>query len=227
MNSWFHRIAKIVGYPFRYKISGLENIVPDQPRIFISNHAGSLGPIAIYISLPVQLHPWVIAEMTDVARTADYLYDDFIRPAWHLNGRLGRTISRWLAPVAVRVIRGFKPISIDRNRGWCREAFLESNALLLSGKSLLIFPENPVDEDHAPGEIRSFQGGFCWLTHMYQKSVGEPLVIQPMAVNSRKRSMVLGKAITIDLDNDYRKSINAAAHNLESVVRDLYRSIKQ
>lgn len=225
MNSWFYRAARVVGYPFRFKITGLENIVPDCPKIFISNHAGSLGPIAIYISLPVQLHPWVIAEMIDVARTAEYLFDDFIHPAWHLDGKFGRMISRWLAPIAVRVIKSFKPVSIDRNRGWCREAFLESNELLVSGKSLLIFPENPARDAHGPGGIRPFLGGFCWLSHMYQKSTGDSLIIQPMAVNPRKRSMILGKPMTIALSNDYRQSINKATLQLEAVVHDLYHLI--
>lgn len=227
MADLMYKSARVVGYPFRYRVIGLENIIPDRPSIFISNHAGSLGPLSIFISLPVRLHPWVIAEMTDIPRTADYLYKDFILPAWHLRGKFGRQVSKLIAPIAVGVIKSTDPISVDRNQGWVRDAFFQSLELLKSGGKLLIFPENPERDKDDSHEIRPFLGGFCWLSQMYQKSTGEPLVIQPMAVYPKGHRMILGSPITLDISGDIRTTIQSATKRLQDIVLSLYYSIKE
>lgn len=226
MADLFYNMARLAGRPFRYRITGLGNIEPDCPKVFISNHAGSLGPISIYVSMPVRFHVWVIAEMTDLPRTTDYLYRDFVQPAWHLNGLLGRSVARLLAPLAIGVIRSFSPIAVDRNRGWCREAFLTSNKLLIAGENLLIFPENPARESENQVEIRPFLGGFCYLSHMYTKATGKPLIIQPMAVYPPRRRIILGKPVTLNITNDYRKTMALETHRLQDIVLDLYEKSK-
>jgi hypothetical protein len=221
-----YKTARLVGMPFRYRIYGIENIVPDRPKLFISNHAGSLGPLSIFISLPVCLHPWVIAEMTDVPRTAEYLFKDFILPAWHLDGHIGKRVSSLLAPIAVGVINSLDPISVDRNRGWCREVFQQSLDLLLAGENLLIFPENPEREADNLPEIRPFLGGFCWLSYMFQKASGYPLTIQPMAVYPRKRRLILDTPVHLDLRGDHRSAIKKSVDELQAIVNKLYNTIK-
>ncbi len=221
----FHQTARFFGIPFKYRVTGLGNIVPDCPKLFISNHAGSLGPLSIYITLPIRLHPWVIAEMVDIPRTAEYLYKDFIYPAWHLDGHVGKQVSKLLAPIAVSVINNFQPVSVDRNRGMFREAFQQSLRLLRAGESLLIFPENP-DREENESEIRPFLGGFCWLGKMYQDATGLPLTIQPMAVYPPERHMILGKAINLDLSGDYRTMIDKSVNELQTIVNTLYVKIK-
>jgi 1-acyl-sn-glycerol-3-phosphate acyltransferase len=226
MPDLLYKAARLVGTPFRYRVYGLENIIPDRPRLFISNHAGSLGPLSIYITLPVRLHPWVIAEMVDIPRTADYLYKDFVLPAWHLDGHIGRRVSNLLAPIAVGVINSCNPVSVDRNRGWCRDAFHQSLELLLSGESLLIFPEHPDRDSEKAHEIRPFLGGFCWLSQMYRESTGEPLTIQPMAVYPPKRRMMLDAPIILDLSGDHRAAIDRSNDRLQDIVHELYNKLK-
>jgi 1-acyl-sn-glycerol-3-phosphate acyltransferase len=226
MSDFLYKAARLVGTPFKYRVYGMENIATDRPMVFISNHAGSLGPLSIFITLPVRLHPWVIAEMVDIPRTAEYLYKDFVLPAWHLDGHLGRRISDMLAPIAVGVINSCKPIPVDRNRGWCREAFHHSLDLLLGGDSLLIFPENPQRDDVNAPEIRPFLGGFCWLSQMYQDSTGQPLTIQPMAVYPKNRKMIIGNPVNLELSGDRRSAIDKSVERLKNIVTELYASLK-
>jgi 1-acyl-sn-glycerol-3-phosphate acyltransferase len=225
MNDTVYQTARWLSRLFRYHIIGAENIVPDRPKIFISNHAGSLGPLSILITLPVKLHPWVIAEMVDIPRTAEYLYKDFVKPAWHLNGHVGKRLSHLLAPIAVGVIKSVAPIPVDRNRGWCREAFHDSLDLLLAGENLLIFPEIPERPANSDLVIRPFLGGFCWLSHMYQSATGQPLAIQPMAVYPPRRRIILGLPVFLNLSGDPRKAIHRSIGKLESIVGLLYERI--
>jgi hypothetical protein len=226
MPDFLYQAARLAGTSFRYRVYGLENIVPDRPKLFISNHAGSLGPLSIYITLPVRMHPWVIAEMVDIPRTADYLYMDFVLPAWHLDGHIGRRVSNLLAPIAVGVINSCKPVPVDRNRGWCREAFHQSLEMLLAGESLLIFPEHPDRVTDKEQEIRPFLGGFCWLSQMYQNSTGEPLTIQPMAVYPPKRRMIIDTPVYLDLSGDHHTAIDKSINRLQTIVHRLYNTIK-
>ena len=225
MNDSVYRTARWLSRLFRYHILGAENIVPDRPKIFISNHAGSLGPLSILVTFPVKLHPWVIAEMVDIPRTAEYLYKDFVKPAWHLDGHVGKRLSHLIAPIAVGVINSVAPIPVDRNRGWCREVFHNSLDLLLAGENLLIFPEIPERLENSDPVIRPFLGGFCWLSHMYQSATGQPLAIQPMAVFPPRRRMILGPPVFLDLSGDPRKAINRSIGELESIVGLLYEQI--
>ena len=179
----------------------------------------------IYISLPVRLHPWVIAEMVDISRTPDYLFEDFIKPAWHLDGQIGKRISRLIAPIAVRVLRSLDPVSVDRNRGWCREAFQKSLELLVSGESLLIFPEQPAKQCDPVSQIRPFLGGFCWLSQMYYKSTGKALAIQPMAVFPPGRRMIIASPEYLNLHGNYRKAIDRSVVHLEATVKRKYQEI--
>lgn len=225
MTETLYKVGRWLGRPFRYQVLGAENIVLERPKLFISNHAGSLGPLSILVTFPIKLHPWVIAEMVDIPRTAEYLYKDFVKPAWHLNGHIGKPISNLIAPIAVNVIKSVDPIPVDRNRGWCREAFQESLQLLLAGESLLIFPENPERPAGPDAVIRPFLGGFCWLSQMFQSAKGRPLVIQPMAVYPPGRRMIIAAPVYLDLSGDRRKAINRSTGELESIVRRLYEQI--
>jgi len=226
MTDLFYTISRLVGTPFKYRIEGLENIVYGQPKVFISNHAGSIGPLSILISLPVRLHPWVIAEMVDIPRTADYLYQDFVLPAWHLDGHIGKRVSYLLAPIAVSVINSVQPVAVDRNRGIFRAAFKQSLDLLCAGENLLIFPENPGREEYGFHEIRPFLGGFCWLGRMYLNATGKPLTIQPMAVYPPNRRMILDVPVTLDLSGDYRVAIDRSINELQVIIMRLYKKIK-
>ncbi|MGD0002978.1 MAG: hypothetical protein ABSE06_01985, partial [Anaerolineaceae bacterium] len=60
MEDRLYRTIRLAGAPFRFQISGMENIRKHNPAIFASNHVGSTGPIAITTSLPLHLYPWAV-----------------------------------------------------------------------------------------------------------------------------------------------------------------------
>ncbi|OIO84266.1 MAG: hypothetical protein AUK02_07275 [Anaerolineae bacterium CG2_30_58_95] len=40
------------------ELIGEENLPKEGPAVFIANHLGPTGPIAVVCSIPLQLHPW-------------------------------------------------------------------------------------------------------------------------------------------------------------------------
>ena len=62
-------------YP-KTKFVQVENI-PNEPTIFISNHAQMHGPIITQLSFPVDRYIWCIGEMTETKEVPKYAYKDF------------------------------------------------------------------------------------------------------------------------------------------------------
>ena len=221
----FYRFINFLGIFSHFHVIGTENIVESDPAIFISNHAGSTGPISIVTSVPKQMHPWVIGEMTDPKRAPLYMYNDFILPALHLKGKAGMLLARLFSLVSVNLLRGLGSISVDRNRGWCSEAFYKSLMLLRQKKNLLIFPENPLLEADPVTGIRPFFGGFIWLGQMYSKVTGKSLPVIPLVVYPPLKTILVAKAFCLEFRDERRKEIFKFTNLIQTRVEDLYKGM--
>ena len=123
------------------ELVGDENL-SEGPAVFVSHHLGAVGPIAVLASLPVRVYPWVISEMMDSAKSAAYLNQDFVEPQLHIPPPLSLWVAKEISKVSARLFRlaGCIPVSQGEQ---LHETFEQSVELLIEGKSLLIFPEDP------------------------------------------------------------------------------------
>jgi hypothetical protein len=225
MADTLYRITRLAGIFFHYKVNGLENVDRPDPAIFVSNHLNSVGPISIVLSIPVRFHPWVIAEMVDFKRAPQYLYNDFILPTLHLNGKVGMLASQFISRVAVVLLRGLGSLAVDRNRGWVSQVFHQSLDLLCAGKNLLIFPEDPYLPINPSTMLRPFMGGFTWLVQMYARASGRALPIYPMAVYPPCKRIAIGKSIDIAFRGDRRQDMARFTGQIEGEVAELYQGL--
>src|SRR4030065_725158 len=110
-DSLVYDLARFLGSPFSFDVVGFENIQTPGPAIYIANHLGTIGPIETILSVPVRFYPWIIAEMTDFKRAPEYLFNDFVHPVLHLNGRCGMNFSTLLTKISVRLLRAIGSVS--------------------------------------------------------------------------------------------------------------------
>jgi len=220
-------IARLVGSPFSYDVVGLENIQTPGPAIFIANHLGALGPIEVIISVPVRFYPWIIADMTDFKRAPAYLFNDFVRPILHLDGRLGMLFSTLLTKISVRLFRNIGAISIDRFGGLSPDGFRHSLRLLREGKDLLIFPEDPLLPVDPETLLRHFMPGFATLCSLFQVESGIHLPVYPLAVHAASETIAIGKAEFFSPHGPHRQAINSFTRQLEERVRALYLELQK
>jgi len=225
MADTFYKIVHLAGIFNRFQVLGLQNVTRYNPAIFAANHVGSAGPTSVVLSVPIRFYPWVIGEMTDPQRAPLYLYDDFIHPALHLDGRFGMLLAHMLAPISINLLKGLGGITVDRNRGGINEAFHQSLTRLEEGKNLLIFPEDNRQEPDPITGFRPFLGGFIWLTQMYLKSTGRTLPIYPMAVYLPKKTLVIGKEIQVDFCGERKKEIQRYTRLIREKVTEIYESL--
>jgi hypothetical protein len=220
--SFVYDIARFIGSPFSYDVVGFENITTPGPAIFTANHLGALGPIETIISVPVRFYPWIIAEMTDFKRAPEYLFNDFVHPAIHLNGRFGMLFSTLLTKISVRLLRSIGSVSIDRFGGMTPDGFRLSLRLLREGKNLLIFPEDPLLPLDPDTSMRHFMPGFATLCSLFQTNVDSLIPVYPTAVHAANETVAIGKPEYYQPHGQHREAINAFCQLLEERVRTLY-----
>ncbi|MBM3188110.1 MAG: hypothetical protein FJZ90_05240 [Chloroflexi bacterium] len=227
MSDFPYRALRLIGAPFRYRLLGAERLPRGGPAIYVANHLASVGPVRTILSFPLRLHPWVVAEMADPRRAPAYLYDDFVEPVWRLTGRAGRIVSSVVARVAVGLIRGIGSIPVEREMGLFDASVPRSLALLRSGRSLLIFPEDNKAAMDPETNMRPFCCGFVWLCFLYEGQTGRRLPVCPLAVSPERRAVLVGRPRYLVVEEDRRRSIRALCSALEGDVARMYLSLRR
>jgi len=218
----FYKLVRRIGSPFRYRVIGMENVHDGGPAIFVANHVGSAGPLASILSIPVRFYPWAIAEMTDYRRATRYLFDDFVHPAWHLNGAFGMGVSFLVSRISVTLLNGLGSVSVERHQGECFGAFRRSLQLLAQSKNLLVFPEDAQQPADPATRLHPWLCGFVGLCSMHERETGGKLPIYPMAVHPRTRTIVVGQAHFYE-DNDCRRlDVRRTCETIRKQVTELY-----
>lgn len=226
MGDRLYRFIRRCGAPFRFRVFGLYHLRV-QPAIFVGNHAGSTGPLQAIFTLPVRLHPWVIRNMTDFRLAPAYLLDDFIRPTWHLKGRLGMVVSTLVARLAVWLINGIGCIPVAKEYGLFDGSLRRSLELLQAGRSVLIFPEDaqgPIDPQTG---LYPFLTGFAWLCYLHDRANGHPVPVYPFAVHAGRHALALGAPRTLDRQGDRRESVRRLCREIEGDIAALYRALDE
>lgn len=226
-NQSIYRLIRFFGAPFRFDVEGLDHIGDTVPSIFAANHLGSIGPIATILSMPMRFHPWVIGDMLDHRRGPAYLYDDFVRPAWKLEGRVGMLVSTVISRIAIRLLNGLGSVPVERDDARIVLTFRRSLYLLRNGKHLLIFPEDgklPVDPETG---MRPFTCNFIGLCYLYARETGRQLPVYPLAVHAASRRIAVGQAVYCDGDGDRRQQIDLTCCEVRDRILDLYRGLNR
>ncbi len=195
--------------------------LPDRgAAVYVANHAGSLGPIAVTSSLPFRVYPWVVGDMMDWQKAAAYLERDFVQSDLHLRPPFSGFLSRLITQVSVRLLCGIQCVPV-----WQGERILEtyhiSAADLQDGKPLLIFPEDPQLAADSVLGMRPFKQGFARLGQVYYERTHEALRFYPLAVHARRRQVRVGPAVAFNPHNAPVRERSRITALLESAIRNM------
>lgn len=201
------------------ELNGEENLPKEGPAVLVANHLGALGPIAVAACVPRRLHPWAVADMLNAERAPEYLRWDFVEKHLHLpmpiSGWVARTISRVSVPLSNRL--GVIPVHPDD----LHATFAQSVDLLVEGRFLLVFPEDPTQSPDPRFRMSPFKKGFVRLGEYYFERSGRALRFYPLAVHAIERTVQVGRAVT---HNPYARPIQErlrVKHVLETMIREM------
>ena len=182
--------------PFnRHRMVNLDHVKtdPDNPIVFLGNHAEIYGPIASALCFPVPVRFWVINKMMfrkqDVRK---YLYENTFSKKTFLPVFVRKLLAWYLGWLSVNVMSALKAIAVYRDSPMkLRQTIRESVEALEYGDNLMIFPEHP-EGKYQKGGVSEFSPGFVMLAEAWWKKSGKKLRIMPVYANRKERTFTFG-----------------------------------
>ena len=202
------------------EIVGDENLA-EGSSVFVSNHLGALGPVAVIASLPVRLYPWVISDMMDHDQAAGYLNQDFVEPQLHLTPPFSLWVAKGISKISVRLLCSAGCVPVWQGEK-LYDTFEKSVDLLVNGKSLLIFPEDPSKEIDPQYKMTPFKKGFARLGGLYYERTGKSLRFYPLAVHLDSYRVRVGRPIAYNSKNPAANERLRIKNVLEASIREMY-----
>jgi hypothetical protein len=209
---------------WRGELLNRENLPDENPAIFISNHAATLGPIAVMSSLPVRVYPWVVSDMMEWDKAAEYLRRDFVEKQLHVPPPYDLTLAALTSKISVPLFHYWECIPVWKGSA-LPETYRLSIEALVQGKNLLIFPEDPKQEMNELFMMTPFYKGFTRLGEMYYERTKRILRFFPLAVHPAARKIKAGKPVSYNPYNDPVRERIRIKNRLESAVHELYLSL--
>ena len=183
-------------------VLGEENLPEKGPAVFVSNHLDALGPIAVGGSLRYFLHTWIHADMLDARLAPDYLRRDFVEPQLHIAPPFSHWLARGISKLHVPLLRAVGGIPVYHTPDGLHETLRQTLDLLVQGKFILIFPEDPALPLDTQFNMRPFQKGFARLGELYYERTRKVLAFHPLAVHAETRTIRAGTPIRYNYLNN-------------------------
>ena len=230
LKTWFIRKKEniitgiVIGIlrPFnRHTMVNLEHVAtdPDNPLVFLGNHAEIYGPIASALCFPVPVRFWVISKM--MFRKQDvraYLYENTFSKKTFLPVFVRKLLARILGWLSVNVMSSLRAIAVFRDSPMkLRQTIRESVSALENGENLMIFPEHP-EGKYVKGGISELSPGFLMLAEAWWKKTGKKLRMMPVYANQTQRTFTFGDEIRYEPENGF-------AAEQERILREAYNQL--
>jgi hypothetical protein len=203
------------------EITGEENLPEQGPAIFVANHLRALGPIAVISSVPLRLHPWVVSDMMDANLAPEYLRWDFVERQLHLSVPLSLWVAKAISKISVPMLNGMGGIPVYPNPDQFQATFEQSTDLLVRGRFLLVFPEDPTQPIDPQFEMSSFKKGFARLGELYFQRTGRFIRFYPLAVHAKRHCVQVGRPVTYNPYTLPVKERLRIKHALENMIHEM------
>jgi 1-acyl-sn-glycerol-3-phosphate acyltransferase len=208
------------------KLVGEENLPRHGPAVFVSNHLDATGPIAIPCSIPLRVHPWVIADMMDRDLAPIWLQADFVERQLHLRPPVSQWVAKAICKISVPLFYSLGCIPVYINDYERMQTTLEmSMNILQEGKFLLVFPEDYRLPKDPVTKMQPFQHSFVRLGERYFAETGERLVFYPLTVHA-SGYLVLGKPVIFNPLNPVGKERRRLKELMEDTIIAKYMQLE-
>ena len=189
------------------RVTGKEHVdVEHGPVVFVGNHLEIYGPLITNLHLPFYFRSWVISSMLDRDIIATQLQNGVNNVFRMLPEKLRAKLPRLIAPIILYVLQSLDPIPVYR--GTAREVI---NTMRLTvdameyEDNILLFPENPGEENYKQRGVSDFYSGFASIGAEYYKRTGQCTTFYPVYANKYHRTLTIGPGIRFNAENGRRE----------------------
>lgn len=178
----------------KMKPEGEENLPADESCVIVGNHCQMHGPVSCEIYSPVDRYTWCAGDMMEWKTVPGYAFQDFWsqKPRW--THPFYKLLSYIITPLAVLLFNNAQTVAVYHDAR-VLSTFRDSVRLLQDGKSLVIFPEHDVKDNHI---LYEFQDRFVDVAKMYYKKTGKALAFVPLYIAPALGRMCYGAPIRFD-----------------------------
>jgi 1-acyl-sn-glycerol-3-phosphate acyltransferase len=209
---------------FNAHLRGLENFRTAEPVILVANHAGTFGPVSVITSMPVHVYPWVAHEVTERQVVAPRIQTEFLEHELMLRPPISVYLAKVIGRICVALMKDIGAIPVYQKSRLIKNTMLRSLAVLLQGKSLLVFAEDSTQKIN--NELCEFRTGFIHVARLYYQATKKAIQILPVAVNRRLGKILVGAPIIFDGTVPFAREKQRLKNELECSVVSLYRRIR-
>lgn len=201
----------------RYSIDGIENIAGNGGAIFVCNHAGSYGPLAMGLFFPLKFRPWVIYRAMTPGLCREQLEKDLFGNCHTIFKPLCRLAAFIIEPACLWVMRKIKAIPVYRGKNEIFTTFRQSCDALAEGYNIVLFPEKDELEYHR--HLKDFYTGFVHLARKYYKENGKALLFYPVYIDKETRNITVGKPAVYDPYTVFKNERDRLANMIMEAIR--------
>ena len=193
--------------PFnRHRMVHLDHVRtdPDNPLVFLGNHAEIYGPIASALCFPVPVRFWVISKMMfNKKDVRAYMYENTFSKKTFLPVFVRKLLAWYLGWLSVNIMNSLRAIPVYRDSPMkLRQTIRESVDALAAGENLMIFPEHP-EGKYVKNGISELSPGFLMLAEAWWKKSGKKLRLMPVYANREQRTFTFGDEIDYEPENGF------------------------
>lgn len=203
----------------RFTVEGAENIEKNTACVLIANHLGPTGPMVTQLYLPIRHRPWAIDYTTQPRACYRHLRDVFFRETLHIFPPFNKLLAVLVTLPCLWIMHGARAVPVHRGKKQIRKTFSKSINTLLSGESIVIFPEihhhQPIDG------VKPFYTGFAHLGALHAHAAKKSLPFHPVYIDKEQKIIRIGPVVLYQYDVDYAQETRRVASLLEQNMRKM------
>ena len=190
-----YEIIKWIVMRFLPKQRFLWSKEPEEPSVFVCNHAMAYGPIAMVTYFPRPFRIWAVQEMCDRNTAAEYAYRDF----WsHKKCRwFYRLLARLTAPLLAYLMAGAQAIPVYHDSR-IMTTFRLSRETLEQGRHVVLFAENRNPYSRYHNELCD---GFVSLGRYVYRKTGKRLAFHAIYACKPLNTILAGEPVVYNPEN--------------------------
>ncbi|MGI5850088.1 MAG: lysophospholipid acyltransferase family protein [Christensenellales bacterium] len=191
-----------------------------EPAVFVCNHLGAFGPIAMMLYFPALVRPWVNHRSTKKGLAAKEIAKNLFRKDSKVPKWVRKSAGKVLEKPALWVMKALKAIPVYSDAINVCDTLGESVRALKSGLSIAVFADK--GSDHIDESVcEGIQKGCIYVAHLYGRKSGSPLLFYPVHISRKRREIQVGAPVVYQKSGEAKKEIRRVGDLLTKAMQEL------